>query len=125
MLFTVSGVLLWLGERDTAWRLPGSIALHDVATLVAGVLVAGHIWMAISPRGLPAIHGILHGTVPAAWAAEHHPKWVADAAGEPAASGARRPAAPGGRGGRRGARHRQPLPSRSLLKYLLALCSFA
>jgi formate dehydrogenase subunit gamma len=77
VLFTVSGVLLWLGERDTAWRLPGSIALHDMATLLAGVLVAGHVWMAISPRGLPAIHGILHGTVPAAWAAEHHPKWVA------------------------------------------------
>jgi formate dehydrogenase subunit gamma len=78
VLFTVSGLLLWLGERDTAWRLPGSIALHDMATLVAGVLVAGHIWMAISPRGLPAIQGILHGTVPAAWAAEHHPKWAAE-----------------------------------------------
>ena len=72
VLFTVSGVLLWLGERDTAWRLPGSIALHDFATLVAGVLVAGHVWMAISPRGLPAIEGIVRGTVPAAWAAEHH-----------------------------------------------------
>ena len=76
VLFTVSGVLLWLGERDTAWRLPGSIALHDFATLVAGVLVAGHVWMAISPKGLPAVEGIVRGTVPAAWAAEHHSKWV-------------------------------------------------
>jgi len=79
VLLTVSGALLWLGERDTAWRLPGSIALHDVAALVAGVLVAGHIWMAISPANLPSIHGILHGRVPAAWAAEHHPKWVPEA----------------------------------------------
>ena len=76
VLLTVSGLLLWLGERDTAWRLPGSIALHDVAALVAGALVAGHVWMAISPRGLPAIRGIGRGSVPAAWAAEHHPKWV-------------------------------------------------
>jgi formate dehydrogenase subunit gamma len=75
VLLTVSGVLLWLGERDTAWRLPGSIALHDVSMLAAGVLVAGHVWMAMSPRGLPAIQGIVRGFVPAAWAAEHHPKW--------------------------------------------------
>ena len=80
VLLTVSGVLLWLGERDTAWRLPGTIALHDVATFVAGALVAGHVWMAMSPRGLPAIRGIVRGSVPAAWAAEHHPKWVPDGA---------------------------------------------
>jgi formate dehydrogenase subunit gamma len=76
LLFTVSGTLLWLGERNTALRLPGSIALHDVSMLVAGVLVAGHVWIAISPGKLPSIEGILRGTVPAAWAAEHHPKWV-------------------------------------------------
>ncbi len=80
VLLTVSGLLLWLGERDTAWRLPGSLALHDVSMFVAGVLVTGHVWMAISPRGLPAISGILRGPVPAAWAAEHHPKWVPDGA---------------------------------------------
>lgn len=86
VLFTVSGVLLWLGERDTAWRLPGTIALHDVSMFVAATLVAGHVWMAISPRGLPAIGGIVRGSVPAAWAAEHHPKWVPGGAG-PAAPG--------------------------------------
>ncbi len=89
VLFTVSGTLLWLGERDTAWRLPGSIALHDMATLLGAVLVAGHVWIAISPSKLPSISGILHGTVPAAWAAEHHAKWVPSAAPPP--SGARRP----------------------------------
>jgi formate dehydrogenase subunit gamma len=78
VLFTVSGTLLWLGERDTAFRLPGSIALHDASMFVAGTLVAGHVWMALSPRGLPAIEGILRGTVPAAWAAEQHAKWVPD-----------------------------------------------
>lgn len=77
VLFTVSGTLLWLGERDTALRLPGSIALHDASMLVAGVLVAGHVWIAMSPDKQPSLEGILRGTVPATWAAEHHPKWVA------------------------------------------------
>jgi formate dehydrogenase subunit gamma len=83
LLFTVSGTLLWLGERDTAWRLPGSIALHDVSMLVAGVLVAGHVWIALSPDKLPSVEGILRGTVPAVWAAEHHPKWVPEPAAPP------------------------------------------
>jgi formate dehydrogenase subunit gamma len=86
VLFTVSGTLLWLGERDTALRLPGSIALHDASMLVAGALVVGHVWIALSPDKLPSLEGILRGTVPAAWAAEHHPKWV------PQASVASRPA---------------------------------
>jgi formate dehydrogenase subunit gamma len=77
VLLTVSGTLLWLGERNTALRLPGSIALHDASMLLAGVLVAGHVWIAMSPAKLPSLEGILRGTVPAAWAAEHHPKWVA------------------------------------------------
>jgi formate dehydrogenase subunit gamma len=79
VLFTVSGTLLWLGERDTALRLPGSIALHDASMLVAGALVVGHVWIALSPDKLPSLEGILRGTVPAAWAAEHHPKWVPQA----------------------------------------------
>jgi formate dehydrogenase subunit gamma len=76
-LLTISGILLWLGERDTAFRLPGTIALHDTAMFVAGVLVAGHVWMALSPDKLPALRGIRHGTVPADYAASHHPKWAA------------------------------------------------
>jgi formate dehydrogenase subunit gamma len=73
VLFVVSGALLWLGERNTDFRLPGTIALHDVAMFAAGALVVGHVVMALATP--PALEGMLHGTVPAAWAAEHHPKW--------------------------------------------------
>ncbi len=73
VLFTVSGVLLWLGERNTAWRLEGTIALHDAATLLVAVLVAGHILMAMSRPA--SLEGIWRGTVPASYAAEHHPRW--------------------------------------------------
>jgi formate dehydrogenase subunit gamma len=75
VLFTVSGVLLYLGERDTAFRLPGTIALHDAATLLLAVLVAGHIMQATShPQSL---EGIRRGTVRASYAAAHHPRWDA------------------------------------------------
>jgi len=83
VLFCVSGALLWLGERNTSLRLPGTIALHDFSMLVAGVLIAGHVWMATSRSA--SIEGITRGTVPAAYAAEHHPRWV-PAAGTPAAA---------------------------------------
>jgi formate dehydrogenase subunit gamma len=83
VLLTVSGALLWLGERNTALRLPGTIALHDAATLAVAVLVAGHIVMALSRP--PSLEGIWRGTVPESYAAGHHPRWhpaqVAAAAG--------------------------------------------
>lgn len=74
VLFTVSGAFLWLGERNTAFRLPGAIALHDVAMFVAVVLVAGHIAMALATPA--ALHGMLHGSMPADWAREHHARWA-------------------------------------------------
>jgi formate dehydrogenase subunit gamma len=84
LLFTVSGTLLWLGERNTDLRLPGTIALHDGSMVLAGVLVVGHVWIAMSPGKLPSLEGILRGTVPADWAAEHHPKWVPEPVAPPA-----------------------------------------
>jgi formate dehydrogenase subunit gamma len=73
LLFTVSGALLWLGERDTALRLPGTIALHDAATLLLAVLVTGHVIQATSHPG--SLEGIRRGTVKASYAAARHAKW--------------------------------------------------
>jgi formate dehydrogenase gamma subunit len=88
VLFTVSGVLLWLGERNTALRLPGTIALHDAATLLVAVLVAGHVMMALSRS--QSLEGVWRGTVPASYAAEHHPRWRPGAAAARARPGAAR-----------------------------------
>jgi formate dehydrogenase subunit gamma len=88
VLFTVSGALLWLGERNTDFRLPGTIALHDVAMFAGGALVAGHVAMAFATR--PALEGMLHGTVPARWAAEHHAAWTPAPPPAPARVGAAR-----------------------------------
>jgi cytochrome b subunit of formate dehydrogenase len=73
VLFTVSGALLWLGERDTAFRLPGTIALHDAATLLLAALVVGHIMQATSHAG--SLEGIRRGTVTASYAASRHASW--------------------------------------------------
>jgi formate dehydrogenase subunit gamma len=86
IIFTVSGTLLWLGERDTAFRLPGTIALHDAATLLLAGLVVGHVMQATSHSG--SLEGIRRGTVKASYAARHHAKWDPSPALASAAPGA-------------------------------------
>src|SRR5436305_716040 len=39
------------------------------------VLATGHVWIALSRCKLLSVEGILRGTVPAALAAQNHPKW--------------------------------------------------
>ena len=77
LLLIVSGALLWLGERDHDLRLPSTIVLHDGATLVAVVLVAGHLVLAlVIPATRPAMPGMTRGTVDAGWARRRHPHWT-------------------------------------------------
>lgn len=79
VLFAVSGLLLWLGEQDTRFRLDGSIALHDIVTLISLVLLAGHLYLAvIHPSTRHALRGITRGDVREDWAEVHHAKWVED-----------------------------------------------
>lgn len=85
VLFLVSGSLLWYGERDTRFRLDGTILLHDALTVGVTLLVAGHLYLAIvHPATRPALRGMLDGAVDAEWAGRHHAKW-APAAAPPAA----------------------------------------
>lgn len=82
VLFFVSGALLWLGERNTVFRLPGTIALHDLTMIAATGFVIGHVWIALSPFGRPSLSGMVDGTVPATYARHHHRAW--DPSTEPA-----------------------------------------
>jgi formate dehydrogenase subunit gamma len=76
VLFTVSGLLLWLGERNTSFRLSGTIVLHDGAMYVAVALVIGHLFLSLVwPTTRPALRGIVRGSVDAAWARAHHSRW--------------------------------------------------
>lgn len=78
-LFTISGLLLWFGEQDTRLRLGGTIVLHDGVTLMAMVLVLGHLYLAlVHPRTRHSTRGIVLGTVREDWAREHHARWRSD-----------------------------------------------
>jgi formate dehydrogenase subunit gamma len=80
VLLAVSGVLLWLGERDTRYRFDSTIVLHDVVAYLSVALLAGHLYLAvIHPTTRHALRGITVGTVREDWAREHHAKWPTDA----------------------------------------------
>jgi formate dehydrogenase subunit gamma len=77
LLFTVTGALLWLGERDTRFRLPSALLVHDWLMNASLVLFAGHLYLAlIYPRTRHALSGMTRGWVREDWAREHHPGWV-------------------------------------------------
>jgi len=88
VLFAVSGFLLWYGERDTRFRLPGAVALHDALTYVSFVLLIGHLYLSlIHPATRHALRGMTLGSVEEGWAREHHTKWAFEAAAEAPRSG--------------------------------------
>jgi formate dehydrogenase subunit gamma len=76
LLFLCSGVLLWLGERDTRFRFASTVILHDGLMYVSLGLLVGHLYLAvIHPATRHALRGITVGTVSEEWATRHHPKW--------------------------------------------------
>lgn len=86
VLFAISGFLLWYGERDTRFRFPGTVALHDALTYVSVVLVVGHLYLAVlHPATRHALRGMTLGSVREDWAREHHTKW-ADSSTAPTSS---------------------------------------
>ena len=81
-LFAVSGLLLWLGERNTRFRLDGTIVLHDGLMYVSLVFLTGHLYLAlIYPKTRHSLRGITRGDVRRDWARAHHRKWLDGDAG--------------------------------------------
>ena len=77
LLFVVSGVFLWLGERDHRFLLDGAGTVHDAVTLASVALLSGHLYLAvIHPSTRHALRGMTVGDVREDWAREHHPKWL-------------------------------------------------
>jgi formate dehydrogenase subunit gamma len=76
ILFLISGLLLWFGERDTTYRFASTVVLHDGLTYISLALLLGHLYLAvIHPTTRHALRGITVGTVNEDWAARHHAKW--------------------------------------------------
>ena len=79
ILFVVSGLFLWLGERDTRFRFASTVVLHDGLMFVALALLVGHLYLAlIHPATRHSLRGMTLGEVREDWARVHYPKWVSD-----------------------------------------------
>jgi formate dehydrogenase subunit gamma len=79
LLFALSGIFLWLGERDHTFLLDGAGTVHEALTLVSLALLMGHLYLAlVHPTTRHALRGMTTGEVRADWAAEHHAKWRED-----------------------------------------------
>jgi formate dehydrogenase subunit gamma len=90
-LFFVSGLLLWYGERDTRFRLAGTVFLHDTLMYLSIVIVVGHLYLSlVHPTTRHALRGMTLGTVRADWARAHHSKWRATGPGGAPAEARRR-----------------------------------
>jgi formate dehydrogenase subunit gamma len=77
LLFAISGFFLWLGERNTRFRVDGAVVVHDALMYVSLVLVLGHLYLAlIHPTTRHALRGMTLGEVREDWAAQHHRKWI-------------------------------------------------
>jgi formate dehydrogenase subunit gamma len=76
-LFVVSGLFLWLGERDHRFLLDGAGTVHETVMLLSVGLLVGHLYLAvIHPTTRHALRGMTLGDVREDWAREHHPKWL-------------------------------------------------
>ena len=79
VLFAVSGLLLWYGERDHRFRFASTIVLHDGLMYVSLLLLVGHLYLAlIHPATRHALRGMTLGSVDRHWALRHHEKWIRD-----------------------------------------------
>ncbi len=77
VLFTVTGALLWLGERDTRFRFANTLLIHDWLMYVSVILFAGHLYLAlVKPSTRHSMSAITRGWVDEDWARVHHAKWV-------------------------------------------------
>jgi formate dehydrogenase subunit gamma len=89
-LFFVSGMLLWLGERNTDIRLGGTLYLHDALMYISVVIVIGHLYLALINRGTRhSLRGMTLGSVREDWAQTHHAKWASVALGADTVAGPR------------------------------------
>ena len=76
ILFFVSGMLLWLGERDTRYRFASTVVLHDGLMFTALALFVGHLYLAvIHPATRHSLRGMTLGSVRADWARTQYPEW--------------------------------------------------
>jgi formate dehydrogenase subunit gamma len=77
LLFVFTGFFLWYGERNTRFREPNALLVHDWLTYASVILLTGHLYLSlIYPKTRHSLNGITRGWVREDWARRHHAKWV-------------------------------------------------
>ncbi len=77
LLFVITGFFLWYGERDTRFRSPNALLVHDWLTYASVILLTGHLYLSlVYPKTRHSLNGITRGWVREDWARRHHAKWV-------------------------------------------------
>jgi formate dehydrogenase subunit gamma len=76
ILFAVTGFFLWYGERNTRYRLPQALLVHDWLMYISVLLFLGHLFLVlIYPRTRQSLSGMTRGWVDEDWAREYYPEW--------------------------------------------------
>jgi formate dehydrogenase subunit gamma len=75
VLFLTGLMLHWYEPFPDDWRT-GATFVHDSTALVLGLVVVGHIGLALSDRD--ALRGMVRGRVRAEWARTERPRWHAE-----------------------------------------------
>ncbi|ATW47722.1 cytochrome b/b6 domain-containing protein [Streptomyces peucetius] len=71
-----TGLLMWFtGLTPLVWRTSATF-VHDWLSLAVGIVVAGHIAMALADP--EARRGMRTGSVARQWSRDHHPRWPMD-----------------------------------------------
>ena len=69
-----TGVIMrWYHPWPLAWRT-GATFVHDWLALGIGIVIIGHIWMAL--RDWDALRSMFVGTISRSWAARHAAAWI-------------------------------------------------
>jgi formate dehydrogenase subunit gamma len=80
-------IMRFFGPFPLEWRT-GATFVHDWTALGLSLAVAGHLWLAFSDPD--ALRSMVTGSVPAAWARRHRPRWYEELTGESSTAGAGR-----------------------------------
>ncbi|MGI9116215.1 MAG: cytochrome b/b6 domain-containing protein, partial [Gaiellales bacterium] len=84
VVLAFTGILLWLGERNTTYRFAGTVDVHDLATILIVALVCGHLYLSLVHRATRAsLPGMTTGRVDREWARAHHARWVRESEAPP------------------------------------------
>jgi len=81
VMLATGSIMFWFGPFPLAWRT-GATFVHDWTAIAIGLVVAGHIWMAVGDSD--SLRAMVRGWVPAWWAQTHRPRWYTEMTGLPA-----------------------------------------